>query len=269
MESTLRELVNAMRSTTSTAMRRAVLLVAVNSCLLSLAAGCGGKDATAVRVAGHAITSGEVEHWISVLKARGGNGHEPGAPAPVPPHYAACIAFARAHRSAIPPSTPEIPKKPRAYCEFEYRRFKLKALYLLISYRWVSGEAAELGVQKNKPELARDLSYFRKALGLTSAAAYKRYLAFMRADTADLLLSFEMEQLRRAVEAKVTAAAKTTAQRERALSQFGKAFKSKWLARTDCRSGYVVPICRQYRPGRTPETFVPPAVPLTDETSGG
>jgi hypothetical protein len=244
--------------------------LALSLCLLCCSSGCGaGKDATAVKVGAHKITTGEVAHWISVLKARGSGGSEPGPPAPVPPHYAACIAYARAHRGSTLQSTPEVPKQPRAYCEFEYRRFKLKALYLLISRQWVRGQAAELGIHPNMPELARELSLYRKALGLTSPAAYKRYLGFLRSRTADLLLSLEMEQLVRAVEAKVAAGAKTTAQREAALAQFGKRYKARWLARTDCHGGYVVPICRQYRPGKTPATFVPPAVPLTDEPSGG
>jgi hypothetical protein len=223
-----------------------------------------------VRVGHHVITSGEVEHWISVLKGRGSNGHEPGPPAPVPPHYATCIAYARAHPRPSSSSIPAIPKQPLAYCEFEYRRYRLKALYLLISHQWVSGQAAELGIHADKPELARELSVYRKALDLSSPTAYKRYLGFIRANTADLLLNLETEQLVRAVEAKIAAGTKTTALREAALARFGKAFKARWLARTDCRPGYVVvPICRQYPPGRTPTPFVPPSVPLTDEPSSG
>ena len=250
--------------------RHAVPLVAA-LCLLCWIAGCGtgGKGSTAVRVGDHAITSGEVEHWISFLKDRGSNGHEPGPAPPIPPLYTACIAYARTHPGLFVPSTPPIPRQPRAYCEFEYRRFRLKAIYLLISHLWVTGEAAELGIRPNKADLARRLSYYRAALGLTSAAAYKRYLGFAHAGTADLLLSLEMEQLVRLIEAKVAGAAKTTAQREAELARFGKAFKGKWLTRTDCHAGYVVPICRQYRPGRKLSTFVPPSVPLTGEPSGG
>jgi hypothetical protein len=249
---------------------RSAALLAVTLCCLCWLLGCGsGRDATAVRVGDTAITSGEVDHWISVLKGRGSNGHEPGPPGPVPPHYAACIAYARTHPVPSSSSTPALPKQPRAYCEFEYRRYRLKALYLLISHRWVSEQASELGIHLNKPELTRELSAYRKALGLTSPAAYKRYLGFIRADTADLLLSLETEQLVRAVEAKVTAAAKTTAQREAALTRFGKAFKARWLPRTDCRSGYVVPLCRQYPSDKRPTPFVPPSVPLIHEPSGG
>ncbi len=249
-------------------MTHAALLASVFY-VLSWSTGCGDdKGATAVHIDRHSITVSEVEHWISVLKAEGTHGHEPISPAPIPPHYAACIADARAHLKDIPPSTPPIPKQPRAYCEFEYQRYKLKALYLLISYQWVLGEAAELGIHANKPELARQLSLYRKTLGLTSVAAYKRYLHSHRAETSDVLLGFELEQLARAVEAMV-AGTKVAAQREQALAQFGKAYKARWLARTDCRSGYVVPICRQYTPGKTPATFVPPSVPLTHEPSDG
>jgi hypothetical protein len=252
----------------------AMLLLAL-ACGLCGLAGCGGSsDATVVQVGKHAISSSEVTHWISTLKARGTNGREPGPPAPVPPRYTACIAYLRAHPipASIAGSTtsgPPLPRQPKAYCAFEYRRFKLKALYLLISYRWIEGEASELGVHTNKPELARDLAAFRRELGLTADAAYKRYLGFIRADTADLLMSYEMELLTQAIEAKIAGPGLSPPQRERALARFGKAFKAKWLARTDCRSGYVVPICRQYKPGKTPPEFVPPSVPLTDMPSGG
>lgn len=259
-----------MHSTASTRASRRAFLLATTLFLLCWPLGCGsGRDATAVRIGDHKITSGEVEHWISLLKARGSNGHEPGPPAPVPPDFTACIAYARSHPGPSSSSTPAIPKQPQAYCRFEYRRFKLKALYLLISHQWLRGEAAELHIRPNRPELARELSVYRKALGVTSAAAYKRYLRFSRADTADLLLSLQTEQLVRAIEAKVTATAKTPAQREAVLAQFGKAFKARWLAKTDCRPEYLVPLCRQYPPGRKPTPFVPPSVPLTDEPNGG
>ena len=78
----------------------------------------------------------------------------------------------------------------------------------------------------------------------------------------------ELEQLVRAVEAKVAGAAKTTAQREAALARLGKEYKARWLARTDCRTGYVVPICRQYRQTKTPAELVTPPVPLADDPSG-
>jgi foldase protein PrsA len=43
-------------------------------------------------------------------------------------------------------------------------------------------------------------------------------------------------------------------QQQTALSSFVKEFKKKWLAKTDCRSTYVVADCKQYKAPKTPKT---------------
>jgi foldase protein PrsA len=42
-------------------------------------------------------------------------------------------------------------------------------------------------------------------------------------------------------------------QRARTLARFIKAWRSRWIARTDCRPGYVVQKCKQYRGAKRPE----------------
>jgi parvulin-like peptidyl-prolyl isomerase len=39
----------------------------------------------------------------------------------------------------------------------------------------------------------------------------------------------------------------TSTQEQAALNKFVKEFKKKWMAETDCRAGYVVPDCKQYK----------------------
>jgi foldase protein PrsA len=51
-----------------------------------------------------------------------------------------------------------------------------------------------------------------------------------------------LSQVRAAIKAQLQA----TTQQE-ALTKFVKGFKAKWKAKTDCRSGYVVPDCMQYK----------------------
>jgi parvulin-like peptidyl-prolyl isomerase len=51
-----------------------------------------------------------------------------------------------------------------------------------------------------------------------------------------------LSQVRSAIKAQL----QSTSQQE-ALTKFVKAFKVKWKAKTDCRSGYVVPDCKQYK----------------------
>ena len=44
----------------------------------------------------------------------------------------------------------------------------------------------------------------------------------------------------------------TATQQQGALTKFVKEFKKKWKAKTDCRSGYVVEDCKQYKEPKTP-----------------
>jgi foldase protein PrsA len=47
----------------------------------------------------------------------------------------------------------------------------------------------------------------------------------------------------------------TATQQQGALSKFVKEFKKKWTAKTDCRSGYVVIDCKQYKAPKTTSTI--------------
>ena len=45
-------------------------------------------------------------------------------------------------------------------------------------------------------------------------------------------------------------------QQQTALSSFIKNFKKKWTAKTDCRAGFVVMNCKQYKPPKAPKPGV-------------
>lgn len=45
-------------------------------------------------------------------------------------------------------------------------------------------------------------------------------------------------------------------QRRRTLAEFVKGWRKKWIARTDCRAGYVVPDCEQYKGPIAPEAGI-------------
>jgi foldase protein PrsA len=55
----------------------------------------------------------------------------------------------------------------------------------------------------------------------------------------------------------------TATQQQAALSKFVKDFKKKWTAKTDCRAGYVIPDCKQYKAPKNTST----ATPVTPQTS--
>ena len=69
-----------------------------------------------------------------------------------------------------------------------------------------------------------------------------------------------LKQAEASIKAQLTATAQQTA-----LSKFVKEFKKKWTSKTDCRSGYVVTDCKQYKAPKTKSTSTPatPATPTT------
>lgn len=254
-----------------TAWTRSTSIVCLAGLLLVATTSCGKAqpDATAVRVGSHPIAVATVRHWMSVLAGKGSNLHEPGPQVPVPPEYKACIALQRTGQpSSATSEAPPTARQLKAFCDFEYRRFRLKALYLLISYQWVTGEAAELGVKVDKNELHRQLTTYEHALA-PSQAAFRQVLRYWRAKLADILLSLELAQLTTKIETKVQGNGHDSPQQaQAALVAFGRSYKRRWLARTSCKPPYIVPICRQYRRPEAPPDLIPPGVPLTSLPAG-
>jgi foldase protein PrsA len=58
----------------------------------------------------------------------------------------------------------------------------------------------------------------------------------------------------------------TATQQQAALSKFVKEFKKKWMSKTDCRAGYVVTDCKQYKAPKTSSTSTPATPPPTTAT---
>lgn len=59
----------------------------------------------------------------------------------------------------------------------------------------------------------------------------------------------------------------TSQQSQTALSAFVKTFQKKWTAKTDCRTGYVVQDCKQYKAPKTPATTAAPATTTPQTTT--
>ena len=187
---------------------------------------------------------------------------------PQPPKYTACIAYFERY----PFNSPGQAKPSRAAlkekCELEYRREKLKALYTLIAFYWVSGEGAELGVVVSPQELKQVLAAFERQQ-FPNGEGFRGYLASYRLTRADMAMQLEVELLTQRIQSKLEASMRnlTIQGRQQALDRFSQGYERKWKRRTNCQTGYVVPICKQYKPPKTPSTLVPNSVPLTDLTA--
>jgi hypothetical protein len=225
-----------------------------------------------VRVGHTPIGQAPIEHWMDVIAGEVSTGPgQPKSEVPVPPEYAACIAYKRKYPVAVSGGWAGTSRfHIRRECAFEFQKEKLKALYFLISSRWVEGAASELGVRTSAGELRRQVASL--VARFPNRATARHFLVGTRGTEADLSMRLETVALTSAIQQKLEAQSRqkglTRPERQRALEEFGDRFKSTWRSRTSCRPGYVVPICKQhYVPPKIATTLAPPDVPLTKMTA--
>lgn len=231
------------------------------------ACGDGMADTIAVEVANKPITRATVTHWMSVIAGEVSvKAGQPEPPVPDPPRYAACIDYRRTHPSTYSTGSTDAATM-KVECAHEYLKEKLKALYTVIPADWVSGQAAEVGVRLSRRELDEQVA--RYAQQFPSQAQLRRVLVGTRGTAADLRARIEVLVLTAEVQRKLEAknSGLSAQQRQQALNAFGETFVQRWTARTECRSQYMVALCRRYKPPRKPTGLVPPEIPLTGMTA--
>ncbi len=120
-----------------------------------------------------------------------------------------------------------------------------QALGFLITSEWVLGEAAARHVEVSEAEVKQRYTQLVHE-SFPKAGSLKKYLAKSGETEADLLARIKVELLASKVAAKVTAG-KSSGQRTALLSAFEKNFHEHWKAYTDCKAGYVMEDCKQYK----------------------
>jgi hypothetical protein len=262
--------------------RRFRLLAVLTLCGLALlvVGGCGGglPGNAFVSIDGSPITKNTLDHWLSIAARAEGTGGI--GVTPVPPAFTACIAGLRANvaKGQKAPSEGQL----KSSCEQRYKTLVDGVAGFLISSQWVIDEAADLGVSVTDAEVHKEFGVVRKQ-GLATAGDLEKFLASSGYTVSDLLLRIKLKMLSERVEAKVVkdvAGKVTPAQvaafyaknrseyrgetltkagpairqqlaftgEQAAIAAFTKSFRKKWTPRTDCRAGFVVSDCRQYKP---------------------
>ncbi len=225
-------------------------LGAVIVAVVGLAA-CGGSGMpgdTVVQVGGSSITKATLDHWTSVeaILAYDTNPKQPvpKGVVPVPPSYTACIAYleATAPKSAKGQSKLTAAQL-KSQCQQHYEELQQHILGILINFDWLAGESADQGIKVTDEEVKRQFTRFKHEQFRTEAA-FQRFLGFTGESLSDELLIMKRNLLTEEIAQKVIEKKGLTAQQQQ---QAGKAFVKKWTARTNCRAGYVVPGCKQYK----------------------
>ncbi len=198
-----------------------VYLPALSLLAIGLLAGCGGGSSTSTPAV-------------------------PASPAVAPTQGTAAAVDAVAYVSGTP-----IPKK--SYQHWLAVETALgatgspshQALGFLITSEWVLGEAAARHVEVSEAEVKQRYAQLVHE-SFPKAGSLKKYLAKSGETEADLLARIKVELLASKIAAKVTAG-KSSAQRTAMLTAFEKSFHAHWKAYTDCKSGYVMEDCKQYK----------------------
>jgi hypothetical protein len=252
--------------------KRSFIVVLGVTLLASGLTSCGGSaaDEMAAQVGTKKIARSEVQHWMSVIAGEVSTAAgQPEPSVPKPPNYSACIVYKKKYPITPSTSEPKSASEVKHECRLEFEKEKLKALYFLIPLVWVKGEAAELGVNLTGKALEQELAAAKRQF--PSEAVARKFLVGTRGTAKDL--SARLTQLvlvarvQRILERQAAQRHLTRAQRQQALDQFSERFGRTWRARTSCRPGYVMPICRQYRAQKAPSPVTPPTLPLTKLTA--
>jgi foldase protein PrsA len=178
-------------------------LSCATAALAAAVAGCGGGgvpgDAVAT-VNGNQITKASFNHWMTVAAKSGGQA----AAVPKPPAYKACIA---AKRKALPkpakgqPQTTDAQLKTQ--CQQEYTALRDQVLQLLISFKWIQGEADDLGVKATDAEVKKQFETQKKA-SFPKEADYQKFLKTSGQTEQDILMRVRLDVLSNKIRTKVT-----------------------------------------------------------------
>ena len=139
------------------------------------AAGCGGVPGGAVAtVDGDEIARESFDHWLTVVAKSGGRAD---AQVPRPPAYEACIA----QKDAKPADA-----QAEAQCRQEYEALRDQTLQLLISFRWIEGEAEERGISVEDDAVRKSFETLKRR-SFPQAADYEKFLSASGQTEEDIL----------------------------------------------------------------------------------
>jgi foldase protein PrsA len=170
----------------------------------AIVAGCGEPEIPGNAVAevdGTAIDKAEFEHWMNIAAKSSG---AQGAAVPKPPDYTECIAQAR--KAAAKPAKGQ-PKQTDAdfkkQCQQQYGQLRDQVLGLLISYEWITREAADRGIKVSDEEVSKSFEQQKKQ-SFPKEADYQKFLKTSGQSEDDLLMRVRFNLLLNKLRDKIT-----------------------------------------------------------------
>ena len=113
---------------------------------------------------------------------------------------------------------------------------------MLISNRWIRGEAAERGIEVNRGEVTRAFRRQRRA-SFPRRRDFRMFLRDSGQTVGDIRSRVQIDLLSTRIRRQVTDDAATPEEEQERLDEFVREFRRKWRARTVCREPWVAPAC--------------------------
>ena len=203
------------------------------------------SETVVVGVGSTPINKATYEHWMAVgaatVEKPKPNGPLPKVLAYAPPAFTACVAQLRA---TVPESTPSTPLQDE--CKATYESIRKRILNFLITGFWLRDAAAEQRVSVSPAEVMSKFEEEKRAH--YTPESFRRLQEASHQTVPDLEFSIATQMLSAKLLAKFAKEHGDEKNEQLAVSAFNKSIRFKWIPRTSCQPGYVVPDCKQYRP---------------------
>jgi foldase protein PrsA len=174
-----------------------VVLAALCSALALAGCGGGGGDVPESAVAtvdGEPIERQSFDHWLGVMAKSSGN---PNAAVPKPPDFAACVD----QKQGATPKAGEATL--RNQCKAEYETLRNQALQLLVSARWLEGEASDRGISVKDSEVEKAFEE-QKRLSFPKETDFEKWLETSGQSKQDVLMRIRFDLLSNKIREQVT-----------------------------------------------------------------
>jgi foldase protein PrsA len=129
----------------------------------------------------------------------------------------------------------------------EYRKLTDEVVQLLVTFRWIEGEAAARGINVSDTTVKRSFDRMKRE-SFPRERDYQNFLAQYGETEADILQRVKLDLLSNRIRADVIKGAKTAKGQQRVLDRFVKRFTARWKARTACGEPYKSDDCGTYVP---------------------
>jgi foldase protein PrsA len=167
----------------------------------AIVAACGGVPGNAVAtVDGESVSKTDFGHWLTVAAKTSGQAN---AAVPDPPDYKNCVAQKRKTTPAPAKGQPKVTDAQlKTQCKTEYTQLRDQVLQLLISFKWIEGEANAMKIKVSNADVNKSFQQQKKQ-SFPKDADYQKFLKDHGQTQQDILQRVRLDLLSNKIRDKV------------------------------------------------------------------